>query len=195
MGDRGKGDLEEAMKRLNLSAADRRGIKVGKEIMSTKNNEDWHAVGKVMSEKMVAAEGIMQTLGRIWCGDRGMICKEMGDNLFLFRFNHPAGRKKALEDGPWMAGHSLLVMVAYDGKQTLESMDFNFIPIWIHVSSVPMGMMNKVVAEMIGNEVGSYLDVDVEENGSAVGRYLRIKVRIDIRLPIMRMEELRDGVP
>jgi hypothetical protein len=34
--------------------------------------------------------------------------------------------------------------------------------------------------------VGLFLDVDVEENGTAVGRYLRIKVRIDIRVPVMR---------
>jgi hypothetical protein len=33
---------------------------------------------------------------------------------------------------------------------------------------------------------GLFLDVNVEENGTAVGRYLRIKVRIDIRVPVMR---------
>jgi hypothetical protein len=49
-----------------------------------------------------------------------------------------------------------------------------------------MGMMNHTVAEIIDNEVGFFLDVDVEENGPAAGRYLRIKILIDIRLSIMR---------
>jgi hypothetical protein len=30
------------------------------------------------------------------------------------------------------------------------------------------------------------MDVDVEENGTVVGQYLRVKVRIDIRKPLMR---------
>lgn len=130
--------------------------------------------------------GIHQTLGRIWCQDRGMICKEMGDNLFLFHFNHPSGMRRAMEDGPWMAGHSLMVVVPYDRKRALEAMEFNHILIWIRVSRLPMGMMNKEVAEIIGEEFGGFLDVDAEENGTAAGRYVRIKVRIDIRQPLRR---------
>jgi hypothetical protein len=49
-----------------------------------------------------------------------------------------------------------------------------------------MGMMNREVVEIIGNGVGEFMDVDVEENGTAVGQYLRVKVRIDIQCPLMR---------
>lgn len=34
--------------------------------------------------------------------------------------------------------------------------------------------------------MGQFLDVDVEENGTAAGRYMRIKVRINIQIPLMR---------
>lgn len=97
-------------------------------------DEEWHAVGKVLSDKPIAVEGIQQTLGRIWCQDRGMTCKEMGDNLSLFHFNHPSAMRRALEDGPWMAGHSLMILAPYDGRRVLEAMEFNHIPIWIRVS-------------------------------------------------------------
>jgi hypothetical protein len=73
-----------------------------------------------------------------------MLCKEMGDDVFLFHFNHPTGEKRVLEDGPWMMGHSVLVMAKYDGKCTLEAMEFNHIPIWIRVSRLWLGLMNKV---------------------------------------------------
>jgi hypothetical protein len=46
--------------------------------------------------------------------------------------------------------------------------------------------MNKEVVEIIGEDTGQFLDVDVEENGTVVGRYLRLKVRIDIRQPLRR---------
>lgn len=68
----------------------------------------------------------------------------MGENLFLFRFNHPLGVKRAIEDGPWKVGHHhLLVMAKYDGRKSLASIQFNHIPIWIRVLQLPMGMMNK----------------------------------------------------
>jgi hypothetical protein len=44
--------------------------------------------------------------------------------------------------------------------------------------------MNKEVIEIIGEDTCQFLDVDVEENGTVVGRYLRLKVRIDIRQPL-----------
>jgi hypothetical protein len=79
------------------------------------------------------------------------------------------GKKRALEDGPWMTCHSLLVMVPYNGKKALEAIEFSHVPIWIWVSRLLMGMMNREVAEILGNEVGEYMDVDVEENGTTVG--------------------------
>lgn len=180
------GDLEKAMRRLELSAAEKRGIKIGKMKAPAQEEEDWHAIGKALVDKQISVEGIQQTVGRIWCGDKGMVVKDAGENKFLFSFNHPMGKKRALEDGPWTAGHSLLVMVPYDRRKALEEVEFTHVPIWIRIFKLPMGMMNKSVAEIIGNDVGEFMDVDVEENGTAAGYYLRVKVRIDIRQPIMR---------
>jgi hypothetical protein len=42
------------------------------------------------------------------------------------------------------------------------------------------------VGEAIGGEMGEFLEMDKGEDGSAVGRFLRIKIRLDIRKPLMR---------
>jgi hypothetical protein len=55
------------------------------------------------------------------------VIKDVGENKFLFSFNHPMGKKRAFEDGPWMTGHSLLIMVPYNGKISLEAMDFHHV--------------------------------------------------------------------
>jgi hypothetical protein len=80
-----------------------------------------------------------------------------------------------------MTGHCLMVLMPYDGKKNLDAIQFDHIPIWIWVFKLPMGLMNRSIAEIVGNEVGFYLDADVDESGSAVGCFLRIKVHIDIR--------------
>jgi hypothetical protein len=75
------------------------------------------------------------------------------------------------------------VVVKYDGKHTLEAMEFNHIPIEICVSGLPVGMMNKEAAEIIGEEMGQFLDLDAGENSTMTGCYLRLKVQMDIRQP------------
>jgi uncharacterized protein involved in high-affinity Fe2+ transport len=59
-------------------------------------------------------------------------------------------------------------------------------------------MMNKVMGEAIGAEIGEFMDVETQEDGSAVGRVLRMKVHLDVRKPLtrgvmLRVEE-KDGV-
>jgi hypothetical protein len=76
-------------------------------------------VGKVLAERLVNDEGLAQALGRIWCPIRGVGCKDLGENHFLFTFYQAMGERRALEDGPWMFGKNLLVMVDFDSTKTL----------------------------------------------------------------------------
>ncbi|CAN6300283.1 unnamed protein product [Urochloa humidicola] len=178
--------MEEMMKKLQLSAAESKGIKVGGGGPSKGNGTTVQAVGKVFTERLVNAEGLAQALGRIWCPMRGVTCKDLGENHFLFTFHQAGGKRRALEDGPWMSGKDLVVMVDYDASKTLEEMVFAHIPIWVRVFKLPFGLMHKATGEAIGGELGEFMEMDKEEDGSAVGSFLRIKVRLDIRKPLMR---------
>jgi hypothetical protein len=45
------------------------------------------------------------------------------------------------------------------------------------------GAMNKATGMAIGGEIVEFMEMDVEEDDTAVGQVLRIKVRLDIRKP------------
>lgn len=49
-----------------------------------------------------------------------------------------------------------------------------------------MGLMTREAAEAIGSEVGEVLEVDARADGRAEGKYLRVKVRMNIKTPLMR---------
>jgi hypothetical protein len=53
--------------------------------------------------------------------------------------------------------------------------------------------MDGLTAEMIGDEIGEFIEVEVGDDGLAVGEYLRIKICMDIRKPIMRGITLQFG--
>nr|AAP53315.2 retrotransposon protein, putative, unclassified [Oryza sativa Japonica Group] len=131
-------------------------------------------------------DGLAHALGKIWCPIKGVSCKDLGENHFLFTFHQASGKRRALEDGPWMFNKDLVVMIDLDETKLIEDMIFAFVPIWVRAMKLPLGLMTKETGMAIGREVGEFMTMDLEEDGSAVGQFLRIKIRIDIRKPLMR---------
>ena len=79
--------MEGLMKNLQLSDAEKRGLKIGS--MGRKAEARGgaaQALGKVLSEKMIHTETVEQALGRVWCPIKGIECKPLGDNKFLITF-------------------------------------------------------------------------------------------------------------
>jgi hypothetical protein len=178
--------VEGLMRDLNLSEVERKGLNLGLKAGRKGQEAEMQALGKVLSEKPVFAEGLENSLGRVWCPLKGVRCKEMGGNVFLFTFLQGSGKKKALFDGPWKVNNDLIVMVDFDPTKSLEEHVFEAIPIWIRVFKLPLGWMNKENGEKIGDMIGESVDVEVDEDGNAAGEYLRIKVRINIKEPLVR---------
>lgn len=116
----------------------------------------------------------------------GVECKELGENRFLFTFLQGSRKRRALEDGPWMFGKDPVVMAEFDGQKTIDEIEFSSIPIWVRITKMPLGFMNKPAGEAIGAMIGDVLDVDVDADGMAIGEFLRVKIRLDIRKPLMR---------
>lgn len=134
----------------------------------------------------------MRTLGKIWCPLQGIRCKELGNNLFLFTFLQPGGKRRAVIEGPWEFDDDLVIVVDFEVSKRLKDLEFIYVPVWIRVSDLPLGMMNSTTRTVIGNRAGKTILVDAESDGSAVGSFLRVKVRIDIRRPLMRGTMLED---
>jgi hypothetical protein len=85
-----------------------------------------------------------------------------------------------------MFDKDLLVLEEFDPSKTMEDYSFTTIPIWIRVHKMPLGMMSRKNGVLIGDRVGEFMEMDGVEDGMAVGKYLRIKVRLDITTPLMR---------
>jgi hypothetical protein len=98
----------------------------------------------------------------------------------------PAGKRRAIEDGPWDFGGDLMIVRDFDDTSLLEELEFVATPMWIRVFGLPIGLMTTETGEEIGNRVGKTIEVDTDEGGSAIGKFLRIKILFDIRKPLMR---------
>jgi hypothetical protein len=98
--------------------------------------------------------------------------------MFLFIFLQAGGTM-----GVW---GDLLVVADFDGSKRMKDLEFSHISFWVRVFDLPLGMMDSANGMVLGNRIGKALVVDIEDDGSAVSGFLRIKVKIDIRKPLMR---------
>lgn len=174
------------MEKMVLTEKEERGLRVGKIGGEKSLSKEPQAVVKVMSDRPVRADALEAALGKVWCPIKGIACKDLGDNHFLFTFFQAAGKKRALEDGPWSFGKDVVVVVDFDGSKRVDEMKFTDIPIWVRVLKMPLGTMTREYGKAIGNHVGRFVEMESEDGELAVGQFLRIKVRLDITKPLMR---------
>ncbi|XBI76491.1 hypothetical protein VPH35_069722 [Triticum aestivum] len=127
---------------LKLSEEEKKGVKIRCAMKGKGKEWLFQAVGKVMSEKLAHPDAICHTLGRVWCPIKGIDCKEIGVNQFLFTFFQESGKRKAIKDGTWMFDKDLMVVQEYEPTKRPEDYQFNNIPIWVRVYNLPLGMMN-----------------------------------------------------
>ena len=123
--------VEGLLQNLKLTEKERKRIKIGWAGSGKAGVVEPQALAKLFSEKPVFMEAMAKTLGKIWCPIKGLHCKEVGENKFLFTFGQESGKRMALEGGPWEFGNDLLVLEDYDGRKILEDYNFDKIPIWV----------------------------------------------------------------
>ena len=120
--------VEGMLGKMKLMEEERKEVRVKVVTGGRATSADPQAIGKVLSDKSVNAEGLAQALGRMWCPMRGIImCKDLGNNHFLITFHLPPGKRRALEDGPWVFGKDLIIVVEFDGMKQLEDVKFETI--------------------------------------------------------------------
>jgi hypothetical protein len=78
--------VEDLLKGLKLSERESKGLQIGWSDGKKVGSVEPKAIAKLMSDKPAIAEAIAAALGRIWCPMRGVTCKDMGDNVFIFGF-------------------------------------------------------------------------------------------------------------
>ncbi|KAL5756042.1 hypothetical protein ACOSQ2_020788 [Xanthoceras sorbifolium] len=92
------------------------------------------------------------------------------------------------EDGPIL---DIAKEVQADvGPGAISQLRFEFSEFWIHIYNIPLACMNCKVARLIAEEVGSIVEFPMDSR-DLWGKFLRIKVRINITKPLKRGIRMR----
>ncbi|KAL5776325.1 hypothetical protein ACOSP7_009251 [Xanthoceras sorbifolium] len=147
-------------------------------------------VGKILSRRKVNREAFRGTIEQIW-GTVGQMDIEMvGDNVFVFHFQSLEDKAMVWARGPWHFDKNLIVLEKPVGPGAISELKFKYSEFWIHIYNIPLACMNCKVARLIAEEVGTIVNFPIDSK-DLWGKFLRIKVRIDITKPLKRGIRLR----
>lgn len=151
------------------------------------------AVCKILTEKKINAESFRTMMPKIWNLEGEVTIKKVGTNLFECTFRSKKGRMKVLEGGPWSFDRGLLIFEDIKGHERYATINFRYPSFWIHFINLPRICFSRKWATVLGNSVGIFERVDVDEHGKCVGETLRVRVKIDIQNPLKRAVKIKVG--
>ncbi|KAL0368285.1 UNVERIFIED_CONTAM: hypothetical protein Scaly_1047400 [Sesamum calycinum] len=61
----------------------------------------------------------------------------------------------------------------------------------MHVHDLPLSKMNLGIETLIGNKIGKFYEMDMEESGRSWGATMRIRVAINVTSPLIRALRIR----
>ncbi|KAL5826595.1 hypothetical protein ACOSQ3_018434 [Xanthoceras sorbifolium] len=152
-------------------------------------------IGKIIANREINREAFRSIIPRIWKTKHEFSIELIGTNTFVFQFKCHWDRKRVLEGGPWCFDKHLIVLREAKGLGKVSEVDFSLTPLWIHMHNLPLACMSKEAGIFLGNFVGSVVEVDAGSSGSYMGKYLRVRVEVDVTKALRRGIRVLMGDP
>ncbi|OMO89468.1 hypothetical protein COLO4_19745 [Corchorus olitorius] len=142
-------------------------------------------IGKLFAKKRANLEGMRTTLFNAWGLETGLVVKEMADKVYLFSFEEESDRHRVLVNQPWHFNRNLLALKGYDGVEKPETIIFYTCPFWIRIYELLPIMMTEKIGAAVAGAAGKVLEIDHQW-----GKFLRVRVLVDLLQPIMDKTEV-----
>ncbi|XP_060958534.1 uncharacterized protein LOC133030196 [Cannabis sativa] len=136
---------------------------------------------------------LMKTLSGIWSSQ----CRfpvsvtEHADGLFLVTFGCEGDKGRILEGQPWHFAQSVTIFAAPESSFPITPDTLHYVPFWVQVYGIPFMCKSFDLARFIASEVGDLIEVDKDTVKEGTGPYLRLRILLDVNLPIRRGMNIR----
>lgn len=142
--------------------------------------------GKFCTKRRVNLELVARVLKTVWRTEDNFEVYNMGDNNAIFHFSHKEDLDKVLLLGPWSFDKYLLILHKLEAGEAATKLEFNRATFWVQIQGLPTMCQTRDAGFRIGGTLGNVERVDVDDDGFRLGGYMRIRVSMDISVPLCR---------
>lgn len=177
----------ELAKKLVLTEKESVGVCVSRDnTRGTFGNGQLCLVGKILAERLFAAEVVLEMMKKAWQTRGTLTIKAVGENVFFFQFGNRLDLLKAKAGGPWHVDRNALILTEFDGRLSVGEFEFKRTRIWVRIYELPLSCLTVECAKLLGNTIGRFVEWDKGPGDVVWGSYMRIRVEIDVSQPLMR---------
>jgi 14-3-3 protein epsilon len=156
-----------------------------------RQQQSFNLVGRFLTNRPIRTNMMMNKMGDIWQPGKGMNIEETQPGLFVFRFFHQLDVQHVLKQGPWSFDNHTLVLNVLPDDVEPHDVPLVKVPFWIQIHNLPSGYMSLKVGEKVGNYIGEFLEYDEKNDNFSWRKHMRIRVLVDIRLPLKKSKSIK----
>uniref|UniRef100_A0A803PHZ6 Reverse transcriptase domain-containing protein n=1 Tax=Cannabis sativa TaxID=3483 RepID=A0A803PHZ6_CANSA len=120
-----------------------------------------------------------------------IVVSEHADGLFLVTFECEGDKGRIPEGQSWHFSQSVTIFAAPHNSFPITHEHLHYVPFWIQVYAIPFMCKSYDLAKFIASKVGDLIEVDKTIIGKGIGPYLRMRILLDVHLPLRRGMNLR----
>ncbi|XP_056688554.1 uncharacterized protein [Spinacia oleracea] len=147
-------------------------------------------VGRLLTERSYNVEDFKRTMMSVWSPAHGMVIRVLSPNLYAFQFFHWRDKERVLEGRPWCFDNMLILLKEMDGDEQPEKVTITHSPFWVRVKNLPFNCRSDAYVRALAGGMGEV--IKLEEDSLGVGRYRRVKIMLNTRLPLKQEQRIKD---
>ncbi|MBA0735304.1 hypothetical protein Gogos_019165 [Gossypium gossypioides] len=157
------------------------------------NNDDedrWIClVGRALIDCVIHFLPLKRTMADLW-HPLGVIITYLGGKRYLFRVFYEVDIKRVLDIMSWTFNRHLLIFHRLSIGEYPKQISLFYSYFWIQVHNLPYRVISEGLARKLGEFVGQFIQFDVALISRGEQRYMRFRVKIDLRLALKRKKKL-----
>lgn len=183
-------NIDERMSGLDISNEENEELVLDEEVDECENRFELCLVGKFLTEKNLNVRAMKSKMVDIWKPAMGINIKMLTSGLFLFQFYHKDDMQWMMSNGPWTFENAMLVTNVIPAGGDPTKVPLNEVEFWIQLYDLPGGFMTEQIGKQLGNFFGAFVMYDLSNNASIWREYMRIKIKVDVRVPLKRKKKI-----
>ncbi|XP_075664974.1 uncharacterized protein LOC142634558 [Castanea sativa] len=172
-------ELTKHWSNLSLNEREDGALKLTKD----KSNSETILAAKFFKKRALNIEAVIRTFNPLWRSKNGFEVRSAGNHILFFVFDNKEEAEKILSLQPWTFDKHLVVLSHFDNATQISELNFNKVPLWVHVHDIPLPFLNRGVAEELCSAVGE-VSKDTKLSEMDGGHFFRVKTTVDVTIPV-----------